>query len=983
MSDAFYNSVSLLLHMDGANGSTTFIDTSPTPKTVTAFGNAQISTAQSKFGGASTYFDGSGDYLRVSPDIEFLNNQFTIEFWMRTSQTTQFSPIISRRPTTWGSGMWAFYVNSTASAGNLQFWAHNFSPSTAFITTTGVNVIDNQWHHVALVRGEAGAWTIYVDGVSRATATWTGTIADISGNIDIGAEPAVPRWYLGYIDELRITEGISRYTSNFAPPALPFSDSLPPIFPGDTYYNQVSLLLHCDGTNGSTTFVDNSAVPNILTPTGNAQISTSQSKFGGSSALFDGNGDYLSSSITQAIGLSDFTVEAWIRVASFASDGEIFCIGNISNTAQFDLVFEYKTNGALRGSIQNGSGTAQVDMTTSASLIALNTWTHVAFTASGSTAKLWIDGVERLSSTISGTRVQSRTDCRVGHLATAVTRFFNGHIDDLRVTKGVARYTSNFPVPTRAFYDNLPSSPGDVYYNNVSLLLNMQGANASTTFIDNSPTPKTIVANGNIQISTAQSKFGGASAYFDGSGDFLQIANNQDFNMGSGDFTIEFWYYLPSLPSAYKRIFSVCNTTISDGNTEGLIVEVSNTNQMSAGFFYGTSFGVITDPAVVATSAWIHWVLVRSGTSIFLYKDGVSVGTASVGTNSVNFNSAFNCFIGRWPGSTARDILGYIDDLRITKGVARYTANFTPPTSEFPNYAGRVIGYVVDESINGMTTTLRAYDRSSGALVGNTVSNQSVNINSDEGDSNYNNVSLLLHMNGTNGSTTFTDNSPTPKTVTRFGDAQISTLQSKFGGSSGLFDGTGDYLTIPSSSDFAFGTGDFTIECWLRSITLTTAYIFQFGNWGVYVSSDGRVYLWDGSVNAIISTTGVVTSNTWYHIALTRSGSLVLLFVNGIQRGTVTRSTNFGDQGISIAATNTGTFPLNGHIDDLRITKGVARYTVDFDPPTTQFSTNQQLKLTSGGYLLPVSTLNEVSVVCADDVANPYRNDLVKRVFPQ
>jgi hypothetical protein len=69
----------------------------------------------------------------------------------------------------------------------------------------------------------------------------------------------------------------------------------------------------------------------------------------------------------------------------------------------------------------------------------------------------------------------------------------------------------------------------------------MDGANASTSFIDNSPTPKTVVANGNIQISTAQSKFGGASAYFDGSGDFLQIANNQDFNMGSGDFTIEFW----------------------------------------------------------------------------------------------------------------------------------------------------------------------------------------------------------------------------------------------------------------------------------------------------------------------------------------------------------------------------------------------------------------------------------------------------------
>jgi hypothetical protein len=224
--DADFASVSLLLHMDGANGSTTFTDSSDTPKTVTRFGDAQISTAQSKFGGASGYFDGTGDYLEVSPDIELLNSAFTLECWIRTSQTLQYAPIASRYPSAWGSGMWAFYFNATTSAGNLQFWAHNFSSGSPLMTTTGVSVIDNEWHHIALVRSAAGAWAIYVDGVSRATATWTGTIADIAAQMRIGNDQAVPaRVYSGYMDEFRLTIGAARYTANFTPPTAPFPNT--------------------------------------------------------------------------------------------------------------------------------------------------------------------------------------------------------------------------------------------------------------------------------------------------------------------------------------------------------------------------------------------------------------------------------------------------------------------------------------------------------------------------------------------------------------------------------------------------------------------------------------------------------------------------------------------------------------------------------------------------------------------------------------
>lgn len=192
-------------------------------------------------------------------------------------------------------------------------------------------------------------------------------------------------------------------------------------------------------------------------------------------------------------------------------------------------------------------------------------------------------------------------------------------------------------------------------------------------------------------------------------------------------------------------------------------------------------------------------------------------------------------------------------------------------------------------------------------------------------------------MSGANNGTEFPDYSPVPKTATVFGDAKTVTTKSKYYGRSGYFDGTGDYLTIPTHPDFDFGTGDFSVECWFNPAVLNTAYVFSIGAWGVYISSNGQILLWDGSVNVISSTTGNITVGVWRHLALTRSGTNVKLFVDGTQRGaTATRSTNFENIGIGVAirpASGEGSL-LTGHIQDLRITKGVARYTANFTPPT-------------------------------------------------
>jgi hypothetical protein len=213
-------------------------------------------------------------------------------------------------------------------------------------------------------------------------------------------------------------------------------------------------------------------------------------------------------------------------------------------------------------------------------------------------------------------------------------------------------------------------------------------------------------------------------------------------------------------------------------------------------------------------------------------------------------------------------------------------------------------------------------------------------------DEYFQNVSLLLHGDGTNGSTTISDSSPSPKTVTAFGDAQISTAQSKFGGASIAFDGTNDYLDIGSNSAFGYGLNDFTIECWVyRNVSSAVQVILEQRAAvsvqlvpTLYISATKLFYYTNGS-NRI--TGGVVSASQWVHIALSRSGTSTRLFINGLQTGsTFTDTFNYIASPVRIGDGNDGVSPtasLNGYIDDLRITKGVARYTGNFTPPTAPF----------------------------------------------
>lgn len=211
------------------------------------------------------------------------------------------------------------------------------------------------------------------------------------------------------------------------------------------------------------------------------------------------------------------------------------------------------------------------------------------------------------------------------------------------------------------------------------------------------------------------------------------------------------------------------------------------------------------------------------------------------------------------------------------------------------------------------------------------------------------NTLLMLHMNGTDGSTTFVDSSASGRTITPIGNAQIDTAQSKFGGASGLFDGSGDGLSVPDSADWSFGSGDLTLDFWIRFNSVGASQILYSQNDG----SNAVYFQWYQptgilsfqayasaalTINATAPWSPVV--NTWYHVALVRNGGVFKYYVNGAGL-TTTTSPNGAIPNVasilSIGSRPDGTGSLNGWLDEVRVSK-VARWTTNFTPDTVEYT---------------------------------------------
>lgn len=218
---------------------------------------------------ASAYFNASGDYLSVASNAAFgfTTDDFTIEMWVYPDASQPGVPrILGNLNGSWAPNGWTITSNDYA------LYIYNASNSSPLLTPS-VAPAANEWSHIAYVRN-GSTWTVYVNGVSRGTTTWSGAVDSGTEKFAVASSGISSEGYKGYIDDLRVTKGTARYTTNFTPPQTELS------LIGDTYAGNVSLLLNMNGVNNSTNFVDSSNNVFSVTQSGNAKLSTTQSKYG-------------------------------------------------------------------------------------------------------------------------------------------------------------------------------------------------------------------------------------------------------------------------------------------------------------------------------------------------------------------------------------------------------------------------------------------------------------------------------------------------------------------------------------------------------------------------------------------------------------------------------------------------------------------------------------------------------------------------------
>ena len=458
------------------------------------------------------------------------------------------------------------------------------------------------------------------------------------------------------------------------------------------------------------------------------------------------------------------------------------------------------------------------------------------------------------------------------------------------------------------------SNLNDPYWNNVSLLLHGDGIGATpngqqnNTFLDSSTNNFTITRTG-VPTQGSFSPYAlngvayspalhGGSGYFN-SGNLTKLtlpstAVGSALDYGTGNFTIECWYnFIQVGPNGAGFIIS---QTVSGDNN--LLLFVGSNREVTI-WFGGVNLGSSSNN-VIPLNTFCHVALVRNGTSVQVYVNGVSVLTR---TSSASLGGGMLPCINGYGHASGYGNICYISNMRIVKGLAVYTSNFTPPTSP------------VTLTSNGGATPSTA-----------PTSGQ---------------VSLLCNFTGGG----IFDN--TKNNVLRtVGDAKVSTSVVKYGTGSMAFDGIGDYLSNNTSQGAAsttFGTADFTVEMWVYFNTdsglqgicdasqLTTAsgqfYFRLFSN---------ALSFGNHTIGNICTSDQNPVASTWYHLAVSRSGTSLKMFLNGTQVTSATNATNFIGSGINVGAI-AGPYYLNGYIDDFRITKGVARYTSAFTPPARAF----------------------------------------------
>ena len=889
-SDTYFDYVNLLFSAN-ANITPFVTDASTNNFTITINGDTRPSNFNPyELGYYSNYFDGTGDFLSFPTNNLLLgSNNFTMEAWV----------YLTASPSTAAGIFYGQGDGASPSGSSYGFLIASATTSDLYIGSSTYGVTSptpqlNKWVHVAWVR-TSGTFSSYLNGSRVGTRSDLSTLSVNTGSTSntpkIGAVNNGSVYNItGYISNARIIVGSGGYDATQTTITVPTA----PL----TAIANTSLL-----TCQSSRFIDNSTNNFTVTVNGNTTInsvnpfivSSSYATYG--SGYFDGTGDSLSAGTNTAfsVGTGDFTLEAWVYPTNFTNYRMVFDNrNNVNNNTGFFLGLTGNQSGTP-GQWYFGKG-AGVNVVTSNTVLTLNRWHHIVSVRSSSTTTLYLNGVN----VGSGSDTQNYSDNAALIGITIDNIGWLGYISNLRLVKGTAVYTSAFTPPT---------SPLTAISGTSLLTLQTNQPANTSAFLDNSNWNNLISRTGNVSQGSFSPYGYNWSYYFGGSGNYLTVPNtNSVFNFGTGNFTVEAWVFMDVLPSGngYPASYWIVGGGPVNSNT-GFDIAIGSTN-LQVGLASFASLNInFAHGMVIGT--WYHIAVVRNSNTLSAYINGTLLTSSSVsGVTADPCATGLAISAAEPSGATSGNFNGYISNLRIVKGTAVYTANFTPSTSPLTVIAN--------------TSLLTCMD------------NRFV-------DDSQNRLALTR-----NGSVLVMRFSPfNPLTMSNFYSA--------------YFDGTGDYLTTPSSNELIASGNGFTIESYVYYTSITNFSFIVASTtgannynpyWFIGSTSGGNWRVSWGDATAVDVGVAIVL-NTWHHVAMSMgSNGAGVFYVNGVSIATTTGKTlNGSATGVAIAhggGTLAGQYLVTGYISNVRYVKNNSVYTSNFTPPT------QPLTAISGTSLL-------------------------------
>ena len=589
-------------------------------------------------GGYSVHFDGSGDQIKV--DNIAMTGNCTFEFWFYQdiAQSNAYRCMLGA--STYGSGV-PFTLYTYGS--NVTLWLSNSGGphiSGAFTAYT--------WHHMAMVRN-SGTWTLYIDGVAKGTST-TGGSYDFANTTDyhFGENSAGSYDWKGYIRDARFVSGTAVYTSAFSPPEEPLT----------AISGTALLLFHAPYIR------DGSDPSNVITAVGNPKIVRigPYDLLAGYTKADHGGSVFLSASpITTGshadfgFGTGDWTVEFWSFTQSDTTQSNNYIVDIGSNGLVFRIINDKLTYVNLTDGVN--------DLYNNGAPIIKDTWNHLAVCRISNTVKMYLNGIETASG--SDNLNSSAAAVNIGQYGGGGYNY-KGFLSDLRIVKGTGVYTSNFTPPTVP----LTAISGTKLLTLTNKNDIWDAAAHHTGLLGNSGLTK----SGSVVASNTQRKFTGSSSiYYPGT--YGRTVQYLDARIGTGDFTIEGWVWFNAVNVA-DGVFHLRAGALAN-DTNGLAVGIQNNGALRCYF----NNSQLTSTTIATAQTWIHFAVVRNNGSGTFYVNGAATSIANVSdTNDYQLTHLHTgVYYGTWPAN--HDLTGYIQDFRLTTGLARYTAAFTPPTS--------------------------------------------------------------------------------------------------------------------------------------------------------------------------------------------------------------------------------------------------------------------------------------------------------------